>query len=227
MALVKVKHDGNEIEVELPEGYQHQDEIRDKWLLKSVVGDQYVLKAEVDRRFQKWVKRDEAKDDPTVIAAVLEAHGKNKPADIDLEKAKSDWSDKELAPVLAFNKSLLGTVRGSAIRDASRSAGFDPLYTDNPTEDVPSYFESAFGDRLEYDPSLKYFVATDKAGNRLAAQEPTTLRPYADASELFVNLAADENWKGYLSREPTNNDSRYKGNDKIARWYQTSWGYDD
>ena len=218
MATVTVQHEGADIEVELPDGYLTPEQVRSQYLLKSVVDDTYVLKAEMDRRFKNWVHKDKAGDDEEIVNAILEKHGKSgKKADFDLEAAKAEWKRAELDPVVENQNRLLDQVRRSALRDAARKAGFDAKYTDGPAPGMPSYFESVFADRLQYDNDLGYMVAVDSAGNRLAATEPTKERPYADAHQLFGDLAGKDEWKEYLAPDPKNNGSGYNGTSTPAK----------
>lgn len=215
MAKAQVTYNGETITVDLPDGYESPENLRDKYMLRSVVDDQYVLKREVDRRFKGWVKRDDAADDEELVAAVMERHGKPGKGP-DLEAAKADWRKAELEPAKALADTLLKQVRGAAIRDAARAAGFDPRYVDAPAN-MPSYLETIFADRMQFDAELGYFVVTDTAGNRLAAAEPSTARPYSDPGQFFNQLAKETDWKPYLEPNRTNNGSGYAGGKGSAK----------
>lgn len=213
MATVTVNHDGNEIQVELPEDYLHKDDIKDTYIPRSTVQEQYVLQTEMERRFKNWIPRDKALEDEGLVADVLKKHGRKAEGskDVDLETAKADWRKAELDPLKQFSDRLLNQVRGAQLKEAAIKAGFDERHVTSPVPGIPSYVETAFTNAFEYDAELGYFVAKDAAGNRLAAQEPTTARPYAGPEEFFDGLAKQDAWKPYLKPPEKNNGSGYNG----------------
>ena len=120
MAKVTVEHEGNTIEVDLPAGYLTPDEIKSGYIKRgsSELSDNYILKAEVDRR---WVPRNKAADDPKVIEKVLATHGPDPTKDgtealqaaLDAERSK-----REAAEALAG--SLGSTIRDRDVERAAR-----------------------------------------------------------------------------------------------------------
>lgn len=212
MATVKVQHEGNEIEVPLPEGYVHESEIGDKYVKRDTVNSQYVLKTEMERRFKEWIPKDKALEDPDIVSSIVSKHKPTgKAGDVDLEAAKAEWKRAELEPLKTFSDRLLNQVRSATLKEAAQKAGFGDQHVTSPVPGIPSYVETAFTGAFEYDAELGYFVAKDAAGNRMAAQEPTTARPYAGPEEFFKQLAKQDAWKPYLKPPEKNNGSGYTG----------------
>lgn len=206
MPKITVEHEGNKIEVEQPEGVYTQEQVDADYMNRQSVNENYVLKAEFDRRFKNWTPKAKAAEDAEVVATVL----KNNPnqGDADLAAARQKWEAEEMQPWKDKNAALLDRIKSNEIAGATNNHFADP-YTKQPKPGAPSYMESLFGDRFIYDEEHGYHVATDEKGNRLPSKDPGDGRPYQDAREFFAGIAEKDDYKDFLKPRDKNNSSDY------------------
>lgn len=200
MPDIVLTHNDEEITVDLdsitmPEGFRViTDTDFDSFVPKATVKSDYVPKDEFKRRL-KGVK-DNAHDDATVIARVLESHKTEAP---DEDALKQRWDDAYLRPALEELAGFKEGIKNLKVREAA-SHFFSEAFVTPLGDDQPSPAEIAFGKKFQFDGSETFAVDSD--GEPLLPVTSDTGRKRRSVSEHMAKLAEDPQFEGWLKVEP-------------------------
>lgn len=184
--------------IKLPDGFTIVKE--DDVVSKDELRENYVLQAELKRRFKNWVPRDKAIEDEEIRNAILAAQ----PPAPNLEEAEKQWSDRRLKPALNELSDLKRNLVMRGIREAAQSVGIADQFVTRPSPDKPSYIEAMYADQIAYNSEYGYEVALDGQGNPIPSQKPTAVRPYMSVGEFFSQLAEQDSMKPFLKASEKN-----------------------
>ena len=199
MPDIVLKHDDQEftfpledVRSALPKGLFlfDQEEIAEKYVPSDKVRNDFVPKDEFKRRLH--ASKENAHEDATVIARVLESHKEALP---DESTQRKRWEDAYLSPVLEENKKLKDGAKFSALRDEARKYFRDEFVT--PLADnQPSPADIAFGDQFAFDGHSVYGV--DASGEPLLPIDREAGYTRRPVHEQMKVLAQNERWKAWL-----------------------------
>ena len=220
MADIVLTHDGAEISVPLETvqaaiektglKVMSGKELESNYLDRETLGKDYMLTTALDSRFKNWIAKAEAPEDETIIAKVLDKHGKKGP---DIEEAKKTWETASLVPLQTKYDSLTTRLVGSEIR-AETSEHFDEQYTKLAPNGAPSYMENVLRGDFEYSDEYGYTVALQN-GVPIPSSNPTASRPYRSAHEHVGVLAESPAWSDYLKAPPKGGGGSGRPGDKL------------
>ncbi len=163
------------------------------------------LKDEMQKRLKGLVDRGKAADDPALVKAILDKHGKG--IGVDLDAHRRQWEEESLKPLSQKHEAMLRRLKAAEINEAARKAGVKDEYLDGGDKSFVFY---RLSDQVEHDDDLG-FVAT-QGGRRLPGREG---RPFASAGDLMETLKRDEGYKSlFREAQPQTGGGSFAGGSK-------------
>lgn len=200
--------DGAESSVTVPDGYSvlSESDLEDGYVRRSDLANKdsdYMLKASMKRRMRNFVRKDEAHEDDSVIAAVLAEHepepGKGAKK-VDIDSIKANLRKDEVDPLRAEVDKLKASVKGNSLRESAVGL-FHERFTKKSPSGGPSWVEAEFGRQTAVDSESGLLLVPDGDDFR-SSRNATTSNPYMTARELMQIAAKSDDYEAFLPKEP-------------------------
>jgi hypothetical protein len=223
MRTLTTTHNGQEITVELPEGYATPEEIQSQFVKKDF------FESELQRRINsaKTNTETELMKNEQFISKVLTTKGiqldpttgKVKGSDIDIEKVKTQFFEENVKPLQGKLETIRRKALESEIISAAAQAGvkeefLKPVVAGTKPV-IVQMVENAFG----YDDEREIWAIKEGESFKYS-QSPTQQNPFAGSADLFKDLKNKPEFKGFF-RETTQTGSGYNGSNNGSQTGQT------